>query len=725
MTPILENPYCDSGECRVLFRKIGKNMKLNETRPYMESSGGMEEQFFSVQDQGMIFDILRNKMYSNPILAICREISCNARDAHREVGLPDLPVEISLPNHLEPLFKIKDFGPGISTDRMSNIFIKYTASTKRSDNIQTGGFGLGAKTPFSYSDSFSIVTNHNGIQYNYSCNIDETKVGKLSLLSQVPTKEKNGTEIIIPVKPKNFQEFATWTEQACRHWSVKPTIRGGFIKWQETSKILEGDKWAITQSSDYQRNAKMVIDGIEYPLELDTLRKYADSQLIDAAKGNFVMYFDIGELSLSASRESIYLDEKTQSIIRGRLKVIQSEIKKRVVEKIDSFDNLYLAHLYYHKELIQAFNNIHFLGPLSWRGSTLQKDYLQINCPVFTFIRGKFSRKHGTDPNKLSRSHGTNIVFTHNTEIYVNDLGLKEPTPRHVKKAFDDDTTLQTLMVICPNDSTSIADLNKSIALDQMAPKLLSTITKVSRGYTSSSSRLIIFKFDVTASAFRQVSYSFLEEDTNEKILCLLNKQTSYSNSNVHREPILKGKGILNIGIVRSLAAAFPKISFYGVDMETPSDRLNDLNDEFSDLTDIESFIKEKVTEDKTTNFAEIKFASKHNYYIHDKILSYYNEMKLLIQDPNSLCLKRFELHRKIRSINEDGLDRLNLYEIFNGDITDKDLEKFVLDNPNFDVDAVNAEYLSKYPLMAYMNIYDFGQILDHIAQYINLIDKI
>src|SRR5665213_3254503 len=118
-------------------------MKLNEAKPFFESSQDLEEHFFSIQDQGMLFDILRSKMYSNPILAICREISSNARDAHREAGKPELPIEIHLPLGLEPYYSIKDYGPGISPDRMINIFIKYTASTKREDNMQTGGFGLG------------------------------------------------------------------------------------------------------------------------------------------------------------------------------------------------------------------------------------------------------------------------------------------------------------------------------------------------------------------------------------------------------------------------------------------------------------------------------------------------------------------------------------------------------------------------------------------------------
>lgn len=270
-------------------------MKLSESKPYFESSGDLQEHFFSIKDQGMIFDILRSKMYSNPILAICREITCNARDAHREVGTPEVPVHIQLPAGLEPNWKVKDFGPGISPDRMLNIFIQYTASTKRDDNTQTGGFGLGAKTPFSYSDTFLVTTIHDGTRYSYSCTIDDTKVGKLLLLDKRPSDEPNSTEICIRVKPVDFNTFHQYTEQACRHWDTKPIVTGGSISWETTNKIAEGTGWAICSSHDYNKNAKVVIDGIEYPLTLDDLRKYADTKLIDAARGNFIAYKRVRE----------------------------------------------------------------------------------------------------------------------------------------------------------------------------------------------------------------------------------------------------------------------------------------------------------------------------------------------------------------------------------------------------------------------------------------------
>ena len=293
-------------------------MKLNEAKPFFESSGQMQEHFFSIKDQGMIFEILRSKMYSNPILAICREITSNARDAHREVGKPELPIQIHLPVGLEPEYRVKDFGPGISPDRMVNIFIQYTASTKRDDNTQTGGFGLGAKTPFSYSDQFTVTTVVDGTKYNYVCSIDSTRVGKLVLLNSQPSKEPNSTEISIRVNPVDFTFFRQWTEQACRHWKVKPQIVGGTIDWIKYTPIIEGDNWAIASDNNnsyYNKTAKLVIDGIEYPLELDALRKYADPKLIDSARGTFIMYFGVGELTLSANREQIYLDKPTQDKI--------------------------------------------------------------------------------------------------------------------------------------------------------------------------------------------------------------------------------------------------------------------------------------------------------------------------------------------------------------------------------------------------------------------------
>lgn len=696
-------------------------MKLNEAKPFFESSGQMQEHFFSIKDQGMIFEILRSKMYSNPILAICREITSNARDAHREIGKPDLPIQIHLPTGLEPEYRVKDFGPGISQDRMVNIFIQYTASTKRDDNTQTGGFGLGAKTPFSYSDQFTVTTVVDGIKYSYVCSIDSTRVGKLSLLDSRPTNESNSTEISIRVNPIDFTFFRQWTEQACRHWNVKPQIIGGTIDWIKYTPIIEGDNWAIASdnsNSYYNKTAKLVIDGIEYPLELEALRKYADPKLIDSARGTFIMYFGVGELTLSANREQIYLDKPTQDKIKATLDKITAEIKKKVDDKIDAFPDLWQANVYYRKELTNAFQNLNFLGKLSWKTHTLHTGYIELDCGVYTFQRGKYSRKHGQDPDKLTRSIGENLEFTETTELYLNDLPIREPTPKHVKKAFELNPALKHIQVVNPNDKMTIDDLNKKIHLDEMAPKKLSSITKATgRAYTPPASRLLVFKFDNVAGAFRQVSYDSMEEDMSSKVLCLLSRDT-YPNS---RQANLSNGKLLGINAMRSLLERNPKISFYGVDKDTDKVRVEE---EFSDFEELADFIDEKVLNNKTINYVEIKFSQAH-YHVDERMLKHFDKLEPLITDKASPFLTRLELHKKIKKLSGNDKGLLEVYEEVKGDITDTVLEDFVKQNPEWDIEKINDNYDTRYPLLGAINTYNFSNILEHVAHYVNMVDKI
>lgn len=698
-------------------------MKLADNRSLYETSGDMEEKFFSIKDQGMIFEILRNKMYSNSILAICREISCNARDAHREVGKSEVPIHIYLPNNLEPYYKIKDFGPGISPSRMSDVFIQYTASTKRSDNVQTGGFGLGAKTPFSYSDSFSIVTNVDGIKYNYGAAIDETRVGKLALLSQSPTSDPNGTEIIIPVKPNDFKFFAEWTESSTRHWDVKPVVKGsvrGDFVWQTPKKTLEGKNWVISNSDDYNRSVKAIVDGIEYPLDLNALRTYADAKLMDASRGNLYLYFGVGELTLSANREQVHIDKPTQDKIRNRLDEVVRDIKGIVNTKIDSFPNLWDANVYYRKELSQVFNRLDFLGTLEWKGVKLHTNSrVPTGCPTFRFTKGKYSRRMGTDPNKLTRSSVGELFFEENTLVFVNDLPLKEPTPRHVKKAFEDNPNLLNVLVVCPTDKITEADLNSVLHLDKMDSRKLSSITKASaRTYTQATSRLLVFKFDQHSASFRQVSYSSLEEDTNKKIICTLARE-SYPNS---RQIILKSKKNLSLSSTRTLAEKFPDYSFYGLDDSAPADRVEE---EFSEFQDIETFIDEKILTNKTINYVEIKFATTHNYHLDDSLLKHYAKVSPFIDDPNSFFMKRLNLHKKIKTLCSGDLGLLHIYESIHGEILDTELDQFLKNNPQYDLEKTDEEYNKKYPLLSHINSYNYHQIMPHIAQYVNMIDKI
>lgn len=711
-------------------------MKITDIKPTVESFGEFEEQLFSIQDTGMIFDILRNKMYSNPIGAICREISCNARDAHREVGKPSTPIEINLPNSLEPFYKIKDFGPGISPDRMANIFIKYTASTKRDDNLQTGGFGLGAKTPFSYSDSFVVITRYNGIKYRYNAFIDPTKVGKMSLAGSELTDEPNGTEIHIPVKSSDNNAFITGTLQACKHWTVLPTVKGGNIDFSFGETIAEGKDWKIVSknngnnSNNYNYNSgysakeiKLIIDGVEYPLDLNQLKNYSNNNILQYINGDLFLYFGIGELSLAASRESVYLDKQTQAKISTCLDTVLSELKKNVVTKINAIPTLWEAWVYAHDELRPAFANFGFLGPLHWNNIPIKIDGHLSICPnysdqhrVFVYKKGAWSRKHGNQPDKIERGSQREINFKKNTVLYLNDLGVKEPGVKHVKKLFDDDPTLETVQVVSAAEGTKLDDIVTRHSLKELGAKYLSTITTAKK-YKPASQRVLTFRYEKESGAFKQVAYSVYEEDTNTKVLTRL-KKDSFMNGrhaifkdskNVSREVESK---ILNILQIKN-------VSIYGVDEGATDDRVEE---DFEDTITLKEYI-EDFFKNKSVDFIKIKhcvgIVRSVNTSLHNIVKKHLSKI-----DQTTTLYTYYKVCDDILQSVEDESKLLTLYEAYFKQVEAKEVKDWLATNQSWDLLKIHAELNSKYPLIAHISSYEYDKAMPSIIEYVKLVES-
>ena len=124
------------------------------------SSGGVMTQGvfgISEKDQAHILQILRDRLYTNKILAVLREYGSNAWDEHRDAGIPDRPIKVALPTRLVPALVIRDYGRGLSESDVLNVYVKYGASTKRESDVAVGMLGIGAKSAFAYADSFDHV----------------------------------------------------------------------------------------------------------------------------------------------------------------------------------------------------------------------------------------------------------------------------------------------------------------------------------------------------------------------------------------------------------------------------------------------------------------------------------------------------------------------------------------------------------------------------------------
>jgi hypothetical protein len=360
------------------------------------------------------------------------------------------------------------------------------------------------------------------------------------------------------------------------------------------------------------------------------------------------------------------------------------------------------------------------LGKLEWQGIELSHNtYFNVDCSVFHFTKGIWSRKNGYNKNKIKRSLHKNISFEENSRLILNDLSIKEPSTKQVKKIFDDEPELKSIFVVCPKDDLNKKELYSKHHFDKMNIRLLSDFTKDTvRNSTTSTSRLLVFKFDMNACVFRQVSFSSIKEDPNkQKVLCTLAKVSSTSNI---RRVFLKSQKYVDLASIKEINSNFANVSFYGIDDSVTEDRIKT---DFDGFINIEELITDKIVKNKSVDFIKIKFIKENKSHVDHNIMRIFNKLRSKIVNKNNIFIRVCELQSKF-DLEMKNKTLLELYEKFGGQISKTDIAKFAIDNPSYDICKMIKELYDTYPLTQHLNYY--GESVDfHIINYINMVDKI
>jgi hypothetical protein len=325
------------------------NMKLALHDNEFETNVETKTQNFVVGNISKLIKMLRN-LYQYKARTAVQEYMSNARDAMREAGSTKRII-VTVPNQLNPVFKVRDFGPGITPHRMENVFIAYGGTTKDTTNGQTGGFGIGAKSAWAYTDSFTIVSITGGKKRTYVAHLGKTEQGSVDLISTEPTTEETGTEIQIAVKNGDIQEFRNAIWRSCHFWTADeyPEFKGVLPTDvpQRKSIVRVGDLELIgtndlpnylgLDSNHYQDYLSVVIDGIPYKQDKPFLQSVEHvKRLLTVVKCNLVIHVGNGVLEFPPTRESIDVSELNRDVLNkiaeklmiGLSKHIGSEFKK-------------------------------------------------------------------------------------------------------------------------------------------------------------------------------------------------------------------------------------------------------------------------------------------------------------------------------------------------------------------------------------------------------------
>jgi len=406
-----------------------------------------------------IVTILSTNLYSKPIESFIRETVSNAWDSHTEAGV-DEPVILELLKDTEgrEFCRVQDFGVGLSPERFDQIYKNIGSSTKRTNNNQIGGFGIGRFSALAYSDVVHITSNYEGMKYLYMMYKDGNSIS-IDLLHSQETEERNGLEVKVEIKQGDFQNFANAIKSQLVYFEnlyiIDSTREDGVItnrtniqEQYNTFSIKKYDNFWVN-TLDGTKKINLVLGKVRYPVRIENLDKQYAAKISDYP---ISLKFDIGDLEVTPNREEILYSPKNKQTIEDKLDLALEEIEKLIMrEKTKDFTKI--------QDYLQAIEDKQYLILLekddvrvalklsdSKRNLTLNGE--SYDARSFKQLYDVFMSYHGITAQYVFRNGQIKYVSeTRSLEnikskfssTHLADLGeVKNITKRYIRETFED-----------------------------------------------------------------------------------------------------------------------------------------------------------------------------------------------------------------------------------------------------------------------------------------------
>lgn len=435
-------------------------MKLNQDQDYATVVGEVNknEVGVSTNNAKKTIMLLTSKLYSEPINSFIREISSNAWDSHVEAGV-DEPIILSIEK--DPLDRnfikvsFRDFGVGLSPERFNTVYRFLGETTKEDSNDFIGAYGLGKFSPLSVVDMVPITSFYNGVRYSYLMYKNGMGIN-IDLVDSTDTDERNGLLVEVKVESSKYFNVLNGIKKQLRFFEniyIKDTYGTTGGKSINESKIKHYNSFSVSTLERGSGGLTILNGKVEYDFVGDTINDVVPAnlkKLVEMLEDcDVAMRFEIGELDLVPSRESLHYTEKTIKAICDRLEDIRDELIDLKLKQLNNgvitpehlislklpgiltLDNLFDIDIYElpivvdfeelrveYKTLYQSIDEMMSLGLnylSTWRLEggriTLNKGYpFSINCYLKRDIFNFNPDKHTTIEKKYIRS--TTSKFT-------------------------------------------------------------------------------------------------------------------------------------------------------------------------------------------------------------------------------------------------------------------------------------------------------------------------
>jgi len=370
-----------------------------------------ETQGYTVSTDPALMSMLSTGLYENPHKSMIQETMFNAWDAHKMNGSEDIPIDIYIS---EDGLIIRDYGPGIPKEDMHLRYCTYGGSDKRDNIFVTGGFGLGCKSPFSYTDSFTVTSNCNGERSVYLISRVSDDVGGKPGMTKVvscPTKE-TGLMVTIPLKEGDIRKTLSVVLDLLHLSGIKANIhfRDKEVTLVESEELQENE-YRIADGHIRLDGIFAVYGGVTY--EIKTNPNYEDNY--DALKRftrlqALYIGFAPNTLTPLPNRENLNMSPQTVQNIKETLEQLITKIKPAFTAVVHAhFDSAFKktieigmsAPFALSKVLCLAVDNCDFPKPKN------------INLYMWKLVQKVLAKNPGSSSRKFLDGKLLDIVMKH------------------------------------------------------------------------------------------------------------------------------------------------------------------------------------------------------------------------------------------------------------------------------------------------------------------------
>jgi len=399
-------------------------MKLATKTQKVRTSGVSASQGFQMEASAKAFSILSDKLYTDKVLAIVRELSTNAVESHIMNGNEDQPFKVILPSRMDSTFSIRDYGTGLTVDEVYNVYTVYFKSTKTDTNNVGGCFGLGSKSPFSYTDNFLVESFKDGEKHIFSCHYNEERVPCITEMGSVPTTEPNGLKISISVRESDIYEFEEAAKRIYPYFDVCPDIN-------TTIEMIDYEvshpTWGIKTN---RSGSRIVMGNISYPfpsrnfLKIGGVAEDEVNKVYNILTNNSIdLFYEVGDLEISVSRENIEETNRNALAIFNMAKDICRELAKDVIAKLDGFDDFFECNEYY-QQMAQLSHDM--VKPYRFKGARIMSRDDRSYRASYSITGNRYDTYN---LNRITTSNLSKLPLHY--EIYERDCGDYNKRIRH------------------------------------------------------------------------------------------------------------------------------------------------------------------------------------------------------------------------------------------------------------------------------------------------------